>query len=510
MRFSPLLICGLCLLSNGIAHAKIDRSAYALLDRATKRYTRFKSFSVTVDTTGYTTGYTPLGGLRARAQLSYQSLQRASIVISLLDKQGRAGRVLLRQLLGPHSFYSSSFDAPVEVKPVKTGAERAAFLRQLKEAQVALALGVMGFADPPEHDPKTGKRRVTLASLIREGKLRSITRRKVGATMQVRVVPLSSTPQKPPLMLIYGFNNRTLFLESLRVEIEAPDKKTRNTYVATYSAPISNWKGSQSATDQQVYNWKVVAPRVEAQQTLKPVITVEPAARAIFERASDLYSNLKTWRLKWRETHSDHAFDSDAPGSKTILFDRAGRVRIEDPQGLESLVVIDGKARYAVDTSSVKLGGRATYTRESIEKSDETHALAEIVDAGQGMLENLLEGDNPLEDHMVQLQASVGKLRSLSAKVLPPQPFGGGACDIVRITTRYLDAATARTGETTEQRTFWFARSDGRLMRWQTKSVEGNSSPTTTDAQVQTQDFDPVLSAQEFVFTQPTGAVLSK
>ena len=80
----------------------------------------------------------------------------------------------------------------------------------------------------------------------------------------------------------------------------------------------------------------------------------------------------------------------------------------------------------------------------------------------------------------------------------------------MRISTRFVNPYTTASGETVKQETFWFARSDGRLVRLQTREVEGKEAARTTDEQVTKQTFNPTFSPDTFKFAPPPGAVLSK
>lgn len=122
---------------------------------------------------------------------------------------------------------------------------------------------------------------------------------------------------------------------------------------------------------------------------------------------------------------------------------------------------------------------------------------------------------NPLKVETVKFGLRDGDIEKLRATVLPSRPFGGEICDLVNITqvrvgpeesTFSLSGVINSRPLLTTQQIFWFARSNGRLVRFQVPGAGGGAIPRI-DAQITLQKFNPTLGAKDFAFTLPKGAV---
>lgn len=273
--------------------------------------------------------------------------------------------------------------------------------------------------------------------------------------------------------------------------------------VTEIGRPVSNWKGSQSATDAAVYNWKTLAPQI-ALAPPKPVtkISVDAQARAVFARAAKSYGAAKGLSASWkgRDGYGDAA-------SGALDFDRAGRLRLAKAGALEPLIVLDGKTRWSLNQpEDVDEKGRRTYSRIEAD-ADEIYLEIQIADEPTGTLGELLSGGSPFDAEEVAMHVEILQLQELRATLLAPQSLDGQLCDLVRI-SEISASDNKRNPLHVEQKTYWFARSDGRLMRLQHKIMVGSKEKSSADWRISAQTFDPKFAPDTFKFTPPKGAVL--
>lgn len=228
-------------------------------------------------------------------------------------------------------------------------------------------------------------------------------------------------------------------------------------------------------------------------------ISIDARARAVFARATRLYGAAKGLGVRWKG--HDGYRDSI---SASLDFDRAGRLHLANSNVLESVIVVDGKNRWSL--SAPQKGTKPVYTRVESEENevfDEMGRNRELASA----LGGLLAKSTPFDAEQMEMKFELLQLQEFRAVLLAPQPFGGQMCDLVRISeispptfTRH----TLRTG----QKTYWFARSDGRLMRVQQRILFGSKEKSTGDWQIIAQTFNPKFAPNTFKFTPPRGAKL--
>lgn len=249
---------------------------------------------------------------------------------------------------------------------------------------------------------------------------------------------------------------------------------------------------------------KNAAPKA-ARPVAQPKAIVEPKARALYARAAKLYSGAKGLRLNWTVLDSK----PKALQTRELRFDRKGhlfyrRVFVAGKGDFvegkrDSVTAVDGKTiinyhRYA--DSSI-------YTQDDVVKfrplgnfeAEDILGPESVNEVGLGVVVN----ENPLTAEGVEDD----NFETLRAVVLPARLFKGEMCDLVRVTE--TSRREASDPLLVEQRTFWFARTNGRLMRWQAHAHSRGVVLQQTDAQVTLQQFDPKFGAGEWTFTVPKG-----
>ena len=249
-----------------------------------------------------------------------------------------------------------------------------------------------------------------------------------------------------------------------------------------------------------VASWAApIKPTVTSKSNHK--IEIDAKARAVFVRATKIYGNLKGLSASW-----SGVIDEGATVKSSLDFDRAGRLRLANGNPFESLVVIDGKTRWSLEAPREK-GKRPAYTQIEIAEDEAMVEMRLISPGFTNILGELLIKSNPLDVKNVEEIFEPFGLRAFRATTLPPQFLGSQLCDLVRIT--YL-SSTFSGLERIEQRTYWFARSDGRLIRFQGKIMHGGKQKSVGDWRMISQTFNPKFAPNTFKFTPPQGAVLRK
>lgn len=243
------------------------------------------------------------------------------------------------------------------------------------------------------------------------------------------------------------------------------------------------------------------APKAKPQALAQSNSFVEPRARALFARATKLYSGVRRLRFNW-VVRDEATKTTDA---RELRFDRAGRFWLRGqffpgqfPRS--PFAAIDGKTGIYYDE------GPRTFIQEHLTPDAAREAVEHQLIVASAFDEGLVAvaSLDPLEAGNLQEHLDSRFFQTLRATVLPSLTFGGETCDVVRIHETSRDSP--KSALVTGQRTFWFARKDGRLMRWQTRS-DGEMSQQT-DSQVTIQEFNPKFGASEFAFTLPKGAQL--
>ena len=513
--FSKLL-CALCAIALGTtshaapvevpiaAKSQIDARGVVALDRSVAFYKKYQSFSLVATELMYLDGEAPR---RARYEINLQAPQRASLKATERDAQGKSTRQVTSRLIDDEFYYASDFEQNARAQSL--GSDAAARQKALVQLfRILPSAGVSIVSLALGENPARQK----MLSSVRYGEIRAENRVLKTVTLVI------TQPTKVSIEL--GLSPQTFALE--RVVLRGNSGGQKLTTITRFSEPISNWKGSQSATDAAVYSWKKFAPGVafSAIKTIvrtsihpvplaapqpKPKVSIDPKAYAIYARALDVYGDLDGLSVKWSAsragTTENSAFD----------FDRKGRARVINGYTEEPLAVFDGKISSSL--SHPASDGTVTYRQQIIDENDADWLAMQMVEGAGGLggkLMNFLKRYDVLEPQLVQQRAEKQDFLDLRVILLKPQPFGGQACDLVRITSVARSPYIDNHPIVTEQNTFWFARFDGRLMRLQNRFLVANENSPASDSQVIEQTFNPKFTPATFKFTPPKGAVLTK
>lgn len=488
-----LLVTALCLAPvvgvQAAPRSKIDARGVRLVEREIARLQSLKSFSVRGRETVYRAGQVRNSTFRASLQWPYRAALQVESGKPIDEGDGGRRRVLMGQQL-----FISTHGAPATTKNLGSTVERARTFVSVFRGAASLVFSFVQLSAGVNlaNHPFTVSVRVVP---LRDGK----------SVLRNVVVQLKTRKPNESLETYeLGFDARGRLRRSL-ARLMADGKQT--TIVGHYETVEGNWKGSQARTDALVYNWNIVAPGVKTLAVVPPTIVVSPEAKAIFMRAHKLYSALNGLRLRWNYRREL----VQSTEQRELRYDRDGRLFLQGDFGSFHVAAIDGKTSIVYNKqlnqyAQKKLRQRGT-ENENIEeqfvntgKEEADLRLQLSSDEDEGL--SIVWGRDALEDIESQIRVS-SVLQSLKATVLSAQPFDGEACDRVRVTV-----ATRAEGNNVEiqQRTLWFARSDGRLMRWQNQSVSQGQTFGQTDGQVTLQEFDPVFNDNEFKFAVPQSA----
>ena len=470
------------------AKSQIDARGVAALDKAVAFYRKQRSFAITATETVTAASRQGQKSTRsARIELSLQMPYRAALKVTALDANGQAVAPIASRLLGKTTYISSQKALPAQTKPIAAtpGARKEIVVRMFDVApSVALAIVAMAGGESPARD--------RYIQSVRYGEIRE------GKRLRKSVIVTRKGPDdSTPIIGEFRLSPRNFAVEEVVLRGQGAGKNF--VVVTQFCSVVSNWKGSQGATDAAIYSWKKLAPRIAiAPPKPKAIVQIDPKARALFARAVELYSELDGLSVAWTQTEE---------GEKTNAsfdFDRAGRVRIESHYDFEALTVIDGKNKWTLDESRANEAEELRYTREILDEDLAASYSLTSLGLSFGVTDAFyppLDGVNSLDDEEVEAEIEGLELSEFRASILSAQPFGGQPCERVRITIK---------GDTTEQKTYWFARQDGRLMRYQERQSRGNDEFGAKDFQITSQTFNPTFAPEIFKFTPPKGAVLSK
>ena len=469
-----------------------DERALAALDKSVEYYGKNPSFSLVGRETTFVNGE-----VRRRTifEFALQNTQRARLKISALDENGGV-RTVAQRLLDADNYTVQLEEQPAQIQPVRTPREREAALLELIQSVPALGLsaGAMAMQTNPARTDAISN--ATFST---------------GAN-NTFIIDTSGQVGRESTVLN---NQYTLDANSGEVRQLRATARLGNTEIVIlteFETPRSNWKGSQEATDDTVYNWNLVAaPDAETQDVGNPVF-VDPAARATFERAAKLYRGLDGLHLGWKKIESGETGDETVTAA--LDYERDGRLRLQYPGLLSSLVVVDGTHKWTLQSELMNPGGPLRY--KQVELADDDKAISATVSlmsslylprALSGFLG--LGGLHALNPAFVSATSRMEGFVSFEAKPLESQEWNGEPCDLVQILEEN------RTGDEPQKRdltqsVYWFARSDGRLVRLQEGFRSGDDAGSTTDSQITEQIFNPKFAPDTFKFVPPKGAVLSK
>ncbi len=500
MQFTKLL-CALCAIalanSSHAAPAKpavaaksqIDARGVAALDKSIAYYKKSKSFSFTATELMYLDGEPPR---RTRFEVSLQAPYRASLNATVLDERGKEVRQAASHLINNEFYYVSELgrDASSQFIGSDMSARRKAIVqlfRILPSAGVSIVSLALG-ENPARQE---------LLSEVRYGEARD------GARALKTVTLILTQPTKVSIEL--GLSPQNFALERVVLRGNSGGKKL--TTIVRFSDLNPNWKGSQVATDAAVYNWQSLAPEI----ALAPpnpedlFVDVDPKVRATFARATQLYHALEGLRIGWNLTTEDPEMIANNSSKVSLDFDRVGRLRMADSGANDSLIIINGKDEWYLDDSRMD-SEKILYRHQIAEVKNYTAKVVERISLNSYLttpLASWLEGVNPFDSQYLSSQFGNEDWMRLNAQMIAPAPFDGETADRARIVT-----ISALSG--TIEQIYWFARSNGRLMRLQFRSRQDNVDVVSHDWTITAQTLNPKFAPDTFKFTPPKGAVLAK
>lgn len=480
----------------------IDPRAAAALDEVTARYRRERSFSIV----GINEKLGGTATTYSRTETTVQYPLRARLKVNRIDQKGRIDVPLTRRLIGSKSYetwdlvsreYKPNYS---QFRPLDSEKDRTTAWSDISQPNPELGYSLFSFvagANPAKSNSVVKASRYVEKHGGQEFERIFVLRRQRG--------------DADTDLLEFLIASATHDLREFVLRQHVGDKDFVTT--TRFSPLVPNWKEPQEALDTEVYSWKTIAiPGVdEPAPRPAPVVHIDPKATELFARTAGLYSGLTALQMAWREEVSDPKISDKHTAMVKIAWEQRGRLRLEDSDGMDQLVVIGPKTKSRVDSSGVIYGEKAKYKIEKFGPEQAELTASEALEWGGAhitVLAKWMDGTNILDAAEVKTTVDAEELFEMRATVLAPQPFEGLPCDIVQITKRYDDKYTLAKGETVKTEKYWFAQADGRLVRVQTDSVEGKEKPYAADMKVTAQDLKPVFPESMFTFTPPKGAVL--
>ena len=464
----------------------------AALGKSVAYYRKPRSFSLNATQKVIYDGVTTRA---SRLQVSLQAPYRASLRTTFLDDKGRPITTGVVRLMDAKSLYLSRSGVWPNVRAI--GATREQRADGLKEVfndvpGIAISVVLMALGYDPTSDSNIKS--------VRYRETRENGKKRKSVTV-VRKTPADATGITAELRL----NPRSYAVEKVVFYLEVGGKPGK--IVTEIGSPIPNWKGSQSATDAAIYNWKTLAPEIPlAPPKPKTKISIDAKARAVFARAVKLYGETKGLKARWKSRDEN---GKTLAGS--LDFDRAGRLRLAGTELIQPLVVLDGKNRwslddiYDTDESSIRVHSRA----ES--EPDEVYFEMQTAPGIAGALGTLLSRVNSLEADVLRTESENWGLSEFRAVLLPPQPLNGRACELVRISRfQAMNPEAENEIQKVIQQTYWFSRENGALLRFQEGLAGDGIKVAPSDWQITEQKFNPQFAPDTFKFTPPKGAVLQE
>ncbi len=471
------------------AKSNIDARGVAALDRAVAYYSNKSSFAIVATQKMLLDRKTIRG---SRFQISMEVPHRASLKRTALDAKGQPTGERATRLLDNNSLYLSNVGEPPMVRAV--GGSQEARSVALKEVfgdapGFTLAVVIMSLGINPASDP--------YVKSVRYGEVRENGKTLKSVTM-VRKAPGDGTGISAEFLL----SPQNYAVEKTKVQIKFGEKIAD--VVTEIGRPIDNWKGSQSATDAALYNWKTLAPDIPlAPPKPKTKISVDARAKAIFARAVKIYGETKGLKARWKSRDEN---------GKTLIgsldFDRVGR--LAGAEFGQPLVVLDGKNRWSLDDiHNTNEKNIRVYARAKTEP-DEVYFEMQTAPGIAGVLGTLLGEVNPLEADVLRTESESLGLSEFRAVLLPAQSFNGQVCEVVQIThVQAMNPEAENEIQKVIQQTYWFSHENGALRRFQNRLVGSGTTLNSSDWQITEQAFNPDFAPDTFKFTPPKGAVLS-
>ncbi len=478
------------------ASNQTDERALAALDRAVDYYGRQPSFSLngreTLSVDGEVVRHTTF-------EFQAQQFERASLRFTPLNSDDEMPGAVNARLLDADSYRVQTKGQPASSKAIRTARARQKAFADLTSGLPSLGLSLGAF-------------------LLKTNPLRTLylvdAAYETGENNSEIVTARVKTADDPTIVTAkYKLDSATGALRSLETSPRMDNIEV--TILTEFDALIPNGKGSQEATDAAVYNWDIVAAPDDETATganVAPQTSVDPAARALFDRAARLYRGSSGLHLAWKQIETSE-FGAES-STAALDYRRAGLLRLQYPGLLTALVVVGDANKWTLQSELMNPDGPPRYRQTEVAGEDRSsEALSSLMVALYlpRAVGELLSPANlhPLSPLVVAAASRTEGFVSLEASALQSQMWNGEFCDLVQILEVNRPAAATPPQQDINQSVYWFARSDGRLMRLQEGYRSGESAGSTTDSQITEQTFNPMFAPDTFSFAPPKGAVLA-
>ena len=502
---SPKFLCALCaILLATTSHAapnkpaiaaksNIDARGVAALDRSIAYYQKQRSFSCVATELMVLDGEAPR---RARYRINLQAPYRASLQAVAVNAQGKTIRQVTSRLINNEFYYASEFGGAARVQFIGSAPEaRRKALVQLFRILPASGVSLVSLAGG--ENPALQK----MISRVSYGEIRDGAR-------TLKAVTLSIT-EPTALSIELGLSPQTFAVE--RVVIRGNSGGQKLTTITRFDKLVANWKNSQIKTDASVYNWQKLPLQV-------PFEIIDPKARAVLARAVGFYEKVDALHFAWK-THQDNANEIGAfdDFTSSLDFERSGSISIRNGNPHTDIplrIIAQGTSRVLLDENYEDEGGKVFhYTVRKVDKNP-LKALEPISDdlpEPAMLLIDWLKGQQMFDEPAKVEELQGYGLTGFRVLLMSPQTVQGEICDIVRQSSLSDEQAAGIEVNSAFHTFYWFARSDGRLLRIQEQGqIEGAPAHYYEDTQITAQQINPTFAPDTFKFVAPKGAVLTK
>jgi outer membrane lipoprotein-sorting protein len=218
-------------------------------------------------------------------------------------------------------------------------------------------------------------------------------------------------------------------------------------------------------------------------------VSIDPAARAVLQRAAALYSKTPKW--------SGQITEASPVGSVTynkISFMRPNRLRYDMRSGPDvSFDIFDGKTHYLY----MKDKGKKAFTRKTPQRT----SLARILlmrGAPESFLSSFLHGQTGLESPL----QNDPDITSFAVTMRPAAKWKGQSCRRVYLATHFkVDENTIVDSVADE---LWF-NPTGLLVRSVSWSYISGGAPEMSSCELTAQEFEPKFGAKTFEMVPTKG-----
>jgi outer membrane lipoprotein-sorting protein len=218
-------------------------------------------------------------------------------------------------------------------------------------------------------------------------------------------------------------------------------------------------------------------------------VSIDPAARAVLQRAATLYAKIPTW--------SGQITEASPMGSVTynkISFMRPNRLRYDIRSGSDvSFDIFDGKTHYLY----LKTESKKVFTQKTPQRTPLTRILS-MRGAPESFLSSFLHGQTGLESEL----RNDPDVTSFTVTMRPPAQWKGQSCRRVYLATHFkVDEDTIVDSVADE---LWF-NPKGLLVRSVSWSYINGGAPEMSSCELTAQEFAPKFGAKTFEMVPPKG-----